>query len=140
MVYNVDVKRIEKQFHCLKDGIHVLHQLRDRPLDHLENAFALARALHIAIEAMIDVGSLLIDGFIMRDPGGYLDIVEILEDEAVLSPALSIEIKKLVLLREKLVRDYDELKFEEMTPFIQRTDLLVSFMESVKAYLEKELT
>ncbi|MCG6197821.1 DUF86 domain-containing protein, partial [Anoxybacillus sp. LAT_38] len=46
---------------------------------------AMERALHLSIEAVIDVGNALIDGFIMRDPGSYSDIVEILRDERVIS-------------------------------------------------------
>ena len=33
------------------------------------------------MESMMDVGNLMIDGFIMRDPGSYEDIIDILVDE-----------------------------------------------------------
>ena len=34
---------------------------------------------------MMDVGNLMIDGFIMRDPGSYEDIIDILIDEKVIT-------------------------------------------------------
>ena len=37
------------------------------------------------IESIIDVGNTMIDGFIMRDPGGYEDIIDIMEDEKVIT-------------------------------------------------------
>lgn len=45
---------------------------------------ALERIAHTVIESMLDVGNTMIDGFIMRDPGSYEDIIDILEDEQVI--------------------------------------------------------
>ena len=139
VVYNVDVARIGRQFDCLKICITVMHELQDKAMDSLINRFALARAIHISIESIIDVGSVLIDGFIMRDPGGYADIIEILEDESVISAGLSKEIRCLIQIRTKLVHDYTELEVEGIVPYRYKTHLLELFMDSVSKYLEKEL-
>ena len=32
----------------------------------------------------------MIDGFIMRDPGGYEDIIDIMEDEKVITKEMSV--------------------------------------------------
>ena len=42
------------------------------------------RCLHLAVEVVTDVGSCLIDGFIMRDAGSYEDIISIIHEEQVL--------------------------------------------------------
>lgn len=44
---------------------------------------ALERIVHLLIENVLDVGNAMIDGFIMRDPGSYDDIIDILVDEKV---------------------------------------------------------
>src|SRR5690606_20238374 len=97
------------------------------------------RALQIAVECIIDVGSLMIDGFIMRDPGGYLDIIDILEDEQVLSSDLASTLKSWVLLRERLIRYYTEVRQEELLRAVTSVSTVRLFIQSVERYLEKEL-
>ncbi len=48
------------------------------------HALALERIAHTLVESIIDVGNSMIDGFIMRDPGSYDDIIDIMEDEKVI--------------------------------------------------------
>src|SRR5690625_7813458 len=64
------------------------------------------RIVHVLIEATIDVGNMMIDGFIMRDPGSYEDIIDILVDEKVLPNQDEAAYKALINLRTNLVRDY----------------------------------
>lgn len=47
----------------------------------LEDQLALERLSHNIVESIIDVGNSMIDGFIMRDPGSYDDIIDIMTDE-----------------------------------------------------------
>ena len=49
---------------------------------------------------MLDVGNSMIDGFIMRDPGSYDDIIDILEDEKVITTEMSESYKRVVPLRK----------------------------------------
>ena len=95
MVYDVDVERIEKQLEHLEQCAMVLERLGEGP-SNTEDRFALERALHLAVECMIDVGTAMIDGFIMRDPGGYLDIVDILLDEKVIDSKVGNRVKEHV--------------------------------------------
>ena len=46
---------------------------------------ALERMVQISIDSVLDVGNAMIDGFIMRDPGSYEDIIDILLDEKVIT-------------------------------------------------------
>lgn len=43
---------------------------------------------------MLDVGNAVIDGFIMRDPGSYEDIIDILQDEKVISEEKAMQFKR----------------------------------------------
>lgn len=67
---------------------------------------AAERSLFIGIECVADVGNLLIDALLMRDPASYADIVEILADEQVIRPELDSRIRKMVEYRGVLVREY----------------------------------
>src|SRR5690242_16711498 len=61
------------------------------------------RVLHLAIETVTDVGSLLIDAFILRDASSYEDIVEIVHGEGAYSETLKETLLQLVKLRKPLV-------------------------------------
>ncbi|MBA4493711.1 DUF86 domain-containing protein [Paenactinomyces guangxiensis] len=137
MIYEVDVERIESQLRYLEKCIEVINRSA-ATRGELVQRFALERALHLAVECMIDVGSVMIDGFIMRDPGGYLDIVDILEDEKVIPPELAGKLKELVQIREKLVRYYDKLE-EEALVAGRDTEVYRSFIQHVRKYLHQEL-
>src|SRR4051794_2574038 len=64
------------------------------------------RTLHLAIETVTDIGSMIIDGFLMRDAGSYEDMVEILRQEAVFPQRLAPTLLQLISLRKPLVQEY----------------------------------
>lgn len=138
MLYNVNTERIEEQLTYLERCLSICEQLQNKKLSVFEE-FALSRSLHIAVECMIDVGSVMIDGFIMRDPGGYEDIIDILEDEQVITADLASTIRQWVKLRERLVRYYTEVKPEELIKAAKDVLKVRSFIESIRQYLKKEL-
>src|SRR5699024_2550298 len=67
--------------------------------------WALERLTHILIEGIIDVGGMMIDGFIMRDAGSYEDIIDILMDEKVIPEGEGENFKAVIHLRQLVVRD-----------------------------------
>jgi uncharacterized protein YutE (UPF0331/DUF86 family) len=138
VVYDVNVGRIAGQLRYLERCAEVLESL-ESDVSAPVRRFAAERALHLAVECMIDVGSVMIDGFIMRDPGGYLDIVDILEDERVITAETAEGIRKQVRIRERLVRHYHEVEEEEIRPFLEGTELYRSFIRQVAAYIRQEL-
>ena len=141
MVYDVDTDRIERQLKVLRECVAVLEEIKRREAPEADPVlfFASSRALHLAVESMIDVGTVMIDGFIMRDPGGYLDIVDILEDEQVIPKEGAERIKDLVRFRDKLVRGYDALSPGEVKDQMERLSVLSSFEQWVRDYLRREL-
>ena len=60
----------------------------------------------MVIESIIDVGNTMIDGFIMRDPGSYDDIIDIMDDEKVITPEMSQPLKNVIGLRTMIVREF----------------------------------
>lgn len=82
----------------------------------------------------------MIDGFIMRDPGGYDDIIDILTDEKVITPEMDGPLKEVIELRKELVRNFygvNHTKLEE----VLKSNLvyLGQFPGRVEDYLENEL-
>lgn len=143
-MYNVNTQRIDQVLRHMQQSISLLAKLNGRGAEAvLADEVAVAameRALHLAIEAVIDVGNLLIDGFIMRDPGSYVDIVEILRDEQVIDGEQADKLTKAVQFRRHLVNDYTNVPAAEMFDLVTEVlDSLRQFDPAVRAYLEKEL-
>jgi len=98
------------------------------------------RALHLSIEGIVDVGNALIDGFIMRDPGSYSDVVEILRDEQVITDEQAVILTRVTEFRKHLVNDYTNVPAEEMFALVvAAVPALRQFDPRVRAFLKKEL-
>lgn len=99
------------------------------------------RCLHLAIEVVTDIGSCLIDGFIMRDAGSYEDIISIIHEESVFKDSVIYEkLIELVALRKPLVQDYynwDRTLLHPLTPVLP--EILERFAFEVRRYLDQEL-
>lgn len=108
--------------------------------DSLKDQLALERLALGAIEAVIDVGNSMIDGFIMRDPGSYEDIIDILVDEKVITEEMDQPLKELVGLRKMLVREFIAVDHAEIKRVLDaHLDSLKQFGPKVAHYLEHEL-
>ncbi|MES5395642.1 DUF86 domain-containing protein [Bacillus amyloliquefaciens] len=101
---------------------------------------ALERISHLMIECILDVGNDMIDGFIMRDPGSYDDIMDILTDEKVVAEEEGNKLKQLISSRKQLVQEYQHADHQELFTLItSNKDVLKAFPVRVRTYLETEL-
>ena len=92
------------------------------------------------IEATLDVGNHMIDGFIMRDPGSYHDIIDILIDEKVIPTEHESSYKQLIDLRQMLVQDYLSVDHDKIKDVLfTNKEKLMGFSKHVKTYLDNEL-
>lgn len=104
------------------------------------HALALERIAHTIVESIIDVGNSMIDGFIMRDPGSYDDIIDIMEDEKVITTQMADPLKKVLGLRKMIVREFVEVNSEEIDSVLNETKVEIKeFGQKVRHYLENEL-
>ena len=88
----------------------------------------------------MDVGNLMIDGFIMRDPGSYEDIIDILVDEKVVAAEMEAPYKAVVGLRKMLVREFIEVDIQEVIHVLTANlTPLKQFSPAVHHYLTNEL-
>ncbi|WP_226669586.1 DUF86 domain-containing protein [Metabacillus litoralis] len=101
---------------------------------------ALERICHMTIETIIDVGNSMIDGFIMRDPGSYEDIIDILLDEKVVDDTEAVGLKKLISLRKVLVQDYLQINYDDLLKvYSEQEGYLIEFPKKIRTYIENEL-
>lgn len=101
---------------------------------------ALERLVQVLIEALIDVGNQMIDGFIMRDPGSYEDIVDILIDEAVVPKSSEVGLKAVIRERKTLVQNYRHINHNRLIDVLQQYHTVwEAFPNAVRSFLEKEL-
>ncbi|GAF24155.1 MULTISPECIES: type VII toxin-antitoxin system HepT family RNase toxin [Shouchella] len=137
-MYFVDRKRIEQVLTYMEE---VTQFLEVEPLQtDKKSGLALERAVAVLIESIIDVGNQLIDGFIMRDPGGYEDIIDILEDENVITVQECDELKKIVQLRKTLAYEYTTIDHQHLYQTItEQLTGVKRFPIAVRAYLKNEL-
>lgn len=137
-LYFVDRDQIEATLVFLDRQIG-LFEKQVRWENEMERA-ALERFTHTMIEAVLDAGNSMIDGFIMRDPGSYEDIIDILTDEKVVTSEMGSRLKKLIECRKMLVQQYinvDHQRLEET--FRTELEQLKLFSQKVREYLDNEL-
>ncbi|MGI8315681.1 DUF86 domain-containing protein [Halobacillus mangrovi] len=100
----------------------------------------LERLAHVSIEAIIDVGNMMIDGFIMRDPGSYEDIIDILTDEKVLPAEEMDGYKAFIQLRKMIIQQYTEIDHEHITKvWNEEKESIQKFPDRIRDYLNNEL-
>lgn len=138
-MYFVDRNKITRTLSYLNEIIAIFEQKEDWLKDDITK-LALERITHNAIESVIDVGNLMIDGFIMRDPGSYDDIIDILIDEKVIASEKEKPFKELISLRKNIVREFTQVEIEEVYEVLKNTlPALKTFSKEVTQYLENEL-
>jgi uncharacterized protein YutE (UPF0331/DUF86 family) len=137
-MYFVDREKIEELLQYLGKLINLFTSQKDwsTPLEKT----ALERLSQMMIESVLDVGNSMIDGFIMRDPGSYEDIIDILMDEKVITAETGESLKILIQYRKSLVQDYIDIDHHVLQEqFSTNLHELVTFSNNVREYLTNEL-
>ncbi|MCL6585206.1 MAG: DUF86 domain-containing protein, partial [Anoxybacillus sp.] len=82
----------------------------------------------------------MIDGFIMRDPGSYDDIIDILTDEKVVTEEDAKLLKAIIHYRKALVQQYTTPNSGELQEAFGRSlQALQAYPQAIRTYLENEL-
>jgi uncharacterized protein YutE (UPF0331/DUF86 family) len=138
-MYFVDRKKISTTLTYMKSILDLIEKSSDLTSSEL-GKLALERCAQNIIESIIDVGNSMIDGFIMRDPGSYDDIIDILTDEKVITPEMDAPLKAVLGLRKMLVRDFMCVNHQQVDTVLQNNlDVLKQFSEKIEHYLTHEL-
>ncbi|GAA0588554.1 DUF86 domain-containing protein [Virgibacillus siamensis] len=135
-MYFVDRKKIEETLDYMNE---LLAEVKKHQVSTLMEKLYLERTVHMVIESMLDVGNMMIDGFIMRDPGSYEDIIDILVDEMVVPESHDKGLKDVILLRKHLVKEYLSIDHELLEKTVQdNMEKLMVFSTYVRKYLDNE--
>lgn len=137
-MYFVDRKNIEAALTYMEYCVETFE--RQEAWESNVDRLALERLTHVLIESVIDVGNQMIDGFIMRDPGSYADIIDILCDEKVIPEEDGKGLKGLIEERKELVRSYISVDHAKLASLLgERLKELKAFPPAIRRYLEEEL-
>ena len=137
-MYFVDREKIEHTLIYLEENIE-LFNIQEQFNTPLEKK-ALERIAVSIIEGILDVGNAMIDGFIMRDPGSYEDIIDILLDEKVVNKEQEEQLKELIRMRKVLVQDYLVINHNDTENTVRENkEVVKTFTQSVRSYLVNEL-
>ncbi|GAB3064851.1 DUF86 domain-containing protein [Salinicoccus sesuvii] len=103
------------------------------------HGLALERACHMLIEAVVDVGNMIIDAFILRDPGSYKDVMDIMANEGVIKESDNHHFQATFKWRSELTRNYTNLSHEEMKDdFIAHLSAYRDYKENVFNFFQNE--
>ncbi|MBY8911266.1 DUF86 domain-containing protein [Bacillus sp. YC2] len=137
-MYFVDRNKIEQTLRFFESQLALFNSQTDWQTEIEKRA--LERIGHLMIECILDVGNDMIDGFIMRDPGSYDDIMDILTDEKVVTEEDGSRLKRLISCRKQLVQEYQKADHKELFALVTANlDVLRAFPARVRTYLETEL-
>lgn len=139
-MYYVNTDQIELRLSAIPEITAGLRHAQDNWDGEIILGFVQERSLHLALEIVTDVGSYLIDGFILRDASSYEDIIEIVHEAGAFDEESYKLFMELVPLRKPLVQDYyawDRTSLHKVTRTLP--DVLDRFADQIRLYLEKEL-
>ncbi|EKU48021.1 DUF86 domain-containing protein [Staphylococcus massiliensis] len=123
----------------LSTKLNYLYQLTEDYSSQRDNKYAFERIAHMLIEISVDIGNMIIDGFILRDPGNYKDVIDILELEGVISKETQQAINRTVEVRKQFVHDIVALNVDELKPlFDEALPKYRQFIDEVMNFLKNE--
>jgi len=136
-MYFVDRSKIRETVSHIDDLLSIYEDIRVKTAI---GQLSLERLTHVLIESIIDVGNMMIDGFIMRDPGSYQDIIDILIDEKVIPADEETAYKEIIQLRKMLVADYLNVDHQQLDEKLTlHLQIYKQFSTHILTYLDNEL-
>lgn len=133
-MYFVDRQKIEKNLTYLEKHIQLFQE--SQQWDSEYSQLSLERIAHVMMDCILDVGNALIDGFIMRDPGSYEDIVDILLDEKVITKEMEEQFKQILPLRRMIVQEYLTIDHEQIYQVLHKNlPAVAAYPQAVRKYL-----
>lgn len=136
-MYFVNREKIEEILTYMEK---IQKEVAEKKFESFSDRLLLERMTHLNIEAIIDVGNMMIDGFIMRDPGSYEDIIDILTDEKVLPLEEQDAYKHFIQMRKMVVQQYTNVDHHQLTQVWKKQwSSITAFPDRIRYYLENEL-
>ncbi|SER78520.1 Uncharacterized conserved protein YutE, UPF0331/DUF86 family [Gracilibacillus ureilyticus] len=135
-MYFVDMNRLNSKLNFYDQKLSLYREFECKTeYDKL----ALERLAHVLIESILDIGNMMIDGFVMRDPGSYADIISILVDEKVLKEEEEEAYQSIIHIRRNLISDYETVNHMSIQEILDKNyRIYEQFSRKVRHYLAEE--
>lgn len=134
-------QQIRTYLNAMEQQFDVLQRLKPHSLEDFEQNPVLQaageRSLHIALECLTDIGNIIIDALIMRDPASYEDIFDILTEEGVFTQAFHDHFIETVRFRKGLAHEYLTLQTATVYQQVQKhADDYETLRDSIARYVK----
>lgn len=138
----VDRELVLRRLHRLDGYLKALHKHSGRSLKEYlldEDLQAIVeRRLHLALEAVLDIGNHIISADGLGTPEHYADVARILGQAGVISEDLALRLEQAAKFRNILVHGYADLQGERVYAHWQQgMSDLSAFAEAVMKYVEE---
>jgi len=139
----VDIESIAARFKHLRDYLKVLKELKkinkNKFIDDYHYYGLAERYLQLAIECVLDVGSMLIVSLDLRKPSDRQEIIDILEEAKIISSMLSTRLSGIAGFRNLLAHEYVKIDRNKVYSILNnRIPNLESYAKAVTRYLKKK--
>lgn len=105
-------------------------------VDEFTLQLAAERAIFSAVESTTDIAAAVIDALVMRDAGGYADMMKVLVEEGVLSKSWFEAFQPILDFRFRLLREHASLAAVDVFEVVRLSPYLFRlFMEALSRYL-----
>ncbi|QQE80385.1 DUF86 domain-containing protein [Alicyclobacillus sp. SO9] len=139
-VTNSIKSEIQSTLNIMLSHASILYELSNRPAGWSDDTLlqlAAERAFHVAVECATDVGNDIIDALVMRDAGGYGDIIKVLAEEGVVQQDWIRQFAPAIDFRQRLVRDYKTVSAGDVEDNVAAcAALFAPYAEAIRSYLQ----
>lgn len=95
------------------------------------------RALQVAAELATDAANTVIDALVMREPGGYADILRVLMEEGVIDKPLFRRFEEVLTWRNRLVRQYASIPPQDLAAAVKPcAEVFAPYARALREYLQ----
>lgn len=129
---------VEEIHHRLSEIREALEYLRTSQKEIAENrnTFLMGRYfLQIMLEAIFVIGNQIIANANLRKPGSYREILQILEEDNILSKELFVKLFPFAELRNRLVHTYWKISQNELLEICKDLSPFDNFVKTVVRYI-----
>ncbi|WP_376797581.1 HepT-like ribonuclease domain-containing protein [Thermogemmatispora sp.] len=137
----IDKDLVQRHLQQLSEAIAILRGLGETQREEFTSDYRIyglaERYLQLAIEACLQICSILVASFGLRRPEDYHELLSIVAAQQLIPKTLAYRLEVLTNLRDALIRDPGTLNRDLLYDHIrQRLEDLESFAETIKGRLE----
>ncbi|MBE3556329.1 MAG: DUF86 domain-containing protein [Firmicutes bacterium] len=133
---DVEIRQMLVYLDHLGDLGRQLNTLSPTPAAEIE-WFAAKRVLQESIDTVTEVADRICEGYLMRDPADYADMITILRQEKVIDPQISTALIALVNLKTAIQRQYYSLTKEQVQQGLVLLNSVPQYTHAIRAFLEQ---